>query len=130
MLSIHFSNIGFFVDILRKRLDSNDAFVCYTYLTLIFNLAYIYIYIYKVRTIIFQTYFVWKLSLIVNTWNSSSVRSNLLRRQFIVQPFQQLLQGPMEVLLGEPVNDLRHSLFHLLNCLLTTASELRVLASH
>ena len=34
----------------------------------------------------------------------------------------------MEVLLGERVNDLRHSLFHLLNCLITTASELRELA--
>ena len=31
----------------------------------------------------------------------------------------------MEVLLCERVNDLRHSLFHLLNCLITTASELR-----
>ena len=31
-------------------------------------------------------------------------------------PFQQLLEGPMEVLLCERVNDLRHSLFHLLNC--------------
>ena len=30
----------------------------------------------------------------------------------------------MEVLLCERVNDLRHSLFHLLNCLITTASEL------
>ena len=39
-------------------------------------------------------------------------------------PFQQLLEGPMEVLLLERVNDLRHSLFHLLNCLITTACEL------
>ena len=31
----------------------------------------------------------------------------------------------MEVLLCERVNDLRHSLFRLLNCLITTASELR-----
>ena len=30
----------------------------------------------------------------------------------------------MEVLLRECVNDLRHSLFHLLNSLITTASEL------
>ena len=36
----------------------------------------------------------------------------------LVVPFQQLLQGPIEVLLCEHVNDLRHSLFHLLNCLL------------
>ena len=33
-------------------------------------------------------------------------------------------KGPIEVLLCERANDLRHSLFHLLNCLLTTASEL------
>ena len=48
----------------------------------------------------------------------------------LVVPFQQLLKGPMEVLLCECVNDLRHSLFHLLNCLITTASELRELPSH
>ena len=40
-------------------------------------------------------------------------------------PFQQLLEGHMEVFLCERVNDHRHSLFHLLNCLITTASELR-----
>ena len=43
----------------------------------------------------------------------------------LVVTFQQLLESPMEVLLWERVNDLRHSLFHLLNCLITTASELR-----
>ena len=43
----------------------------------------------------------------------------------LVVPFQQLLEGPMEVLLCECVNDLCYSLFHLLNCLITTASELR-----
>ena len=37
----------------------------------------------------------------------------------LVVPFQQLLEGPMEVLLYERVNDLRHSLFHLLNYLIT-----------
>ena len=42
----------------------------------------------------------------------------------LVVPFQQLLEGPIEILLREPVNDLRHSLFHLLNCLMT-ASELK-----
>ncbi len=31
----------------------------------------------------------------------------------------------MEVLLCERINDLRHSLFHLLNFLITTASELK-----
>ena len=43
----------------------------------------------------------------------------------LVALFQQLLEGPMEVLLCERVNDLRHRLFHLLNCLITTPSELR-----
>ena len=43
----------------------------------------------------------------------------------LVLPFQQLLECPMEVLLCERVNDLRHNLFHLLSCLITTASELR-----
>ena len=33
----------------------------------------------------------------------------------LVVPFQQLLEGPIEVLLCERVNDLRHCLFHLLN---------------
>ncbi len=36
----------------------------------------------------------------------------------VVVLFQQLLEGPMEVLLCERVNDLHHSLFHLLNCLI------------
>ena len=31
----------------------------------------------------------------------------------------------MEVLLCERINDLRHKLFHLLNCLIMTASEVR-----
>ena len=43
----------------------------------------------------------------------------------LVLPFQQHLEGPIEVLLCECVNDLRHSLFHLLNCLITTHFELR-----
>ena len=40
-------------------------------------------------------------------------------------PLQQLLEGPIDVLICERVNDLRHSLFYLLNCLIKTASELR-----
>ena len=43
----------------------------------------------------------------------------------LVVSFQQLLEGSIEVLLCERVSDLRHSLFHLLNGLITTASELR-----
>ena len=42
-----------------------------------------------------------------------------------VVPFQQLLEGPMEVILCERVNDLSHNLFHLLNCLIITASVLK-----
>ena len=36
---------------------------------------------YEVHTISFQTFFVWPLLLIVHTWNSSPLRSNLLRLQ-------------------------------------------------
>ena len=36
---------------------------------------------YEVHTISFQTFFVWALLLIVHTWNSSPLRSNLLRLQ-------------------------------------------------
>ena len=43
----------------------------------------------------------------------------------LVVPFQQPLEDPMEVLFCECVYDLCHGLFHLLNCLITTASELR-----
>ena len=43
----------------------------------------------------------------------------------LVVPFQQLLEGPIEVLFCERVHDPRRSLFHLLNCLITTASKLR-----
>ena len=37
--------------------------------------------IYKEHIISFQTFFVWALSLILHTWNSSPLRSNLLRLQ-------------------------------------------------
>ena len=40
-------------------------------------------------------------------------------------PFPKILEGLMEVLLCELLKDLRHNLFHLLNCLITTISELR-----
>ena len=39
-------------------------------------------YIYEVHTISFQTFFVWALLLIVPTWNSSPIRSNLLQLQY------------------------------------------------
>ena len=42
----------------------------------------IYLSIYEVHTISFQTFFVWALLLIVNTWNSTPLWSNLLRLQF------------------------------------------------
>ena len=63
----------------------------------------------------FPDFFVWEL-----LFEVISSRCNVL-----VVPFQQLLEGPMEVLLCERFNDLRHSLFHLLNCLITTSSEFR-----
>ena len=43
----------------------------------------------------------------------------------LVVPLQQLLEGPMEVLSCERVDDLRHSLFHLLNYLIMTVSKLK-----
>ena len=82
---------------------------------------YIYIYIYEVDAKSCQTFSY------VQTWNSSSLRSNLVRLNALVLPFQGLLEGWMEVLLRERANDLRQSLFHLHNCLITTASELRKL---
>ena len=41
-----------------------------------------HIYIYDVHTISFQTFFVWALLLIVHTWNSSPLWSNLLWLQY------------------------------------------------
>ena len=82
-------------------------------------------YIYEDHEISFQTFFVWALLLVVHIWNSRPLRNNLLLLQCTCCTFQQLLEGPKEVLLCERVNDPRHSLFHLLSCLITTASELR-----
>ena len=62
------------------------------------------------------------LLLIVHTWNSSLISSGC---NALVAPFQQLLEDSMEIHLCERVNELCHSLFNLLNCLITTASELR-----
>ena len=41
----------------------------------------------------------------------------------LVVLFQPLLKDPMEVLLCVHVNELHHSLFHLLNSFITTASK-------
>ena len=49
-----------------------------------------------------RLFFVWVLLLIVHTSRSSGCNA-------LVVLFQQLLEGPMEVLLCERVNDLRHS---------------------
>ena len=43
---------------------------------------YVHTSIYEVHTISFQTFFVWALLLIVPTWNSSPLRSNLLQLQY------------------------------------------------
>ena len=62
----------------------------------------------------------------MGTFNESThMKSSPLRSNALVLPFQQLLGGPIEVFLCERVNDLRHSPFHLINCLITIASELR-----
>ena len=66
-------------------------------------------------------FFVWALLLIVQTLVPYKVISSGCNASVV--PFQQLFQSPREVLLCERVNDLRHSLFHLLNCLITTASN-------
>ena len=75
------------------------------------------------------------LSLVITTcmyvcmyvWESLKVPFEVISSGWnaLVVPFQQLQGGPIEVLLYEHVNDLRHSLFHLLNSLITTASEIR-----
>ena len=70
------------------------------------------------HTIGFQTFFVWALLLIVPFEVISSGCD-----AFVV-PSQQLVEGSMELSLCEHVNNLRHILFHLLNCLITTPSEL------
>ena len=70
-------------------------------------------------------FFVWALSLIVDTWNSSSLRSNLLRLQCTCTVPTTSGRPRGSPFLCERVIDLRHGLFHLLNCLITTTSELR-----
>ena len=95
---------------------------------------YIYIYIYKVRLITYNKkfkasnvrgslnkFFVWALLLIVHIQIPFKVISSGYNALDV--PFQQLLEGLIEVLLCERVSDLGHSLFHL-NSLITTASEL------
>ena len=77
---------------------------------------------FDVLSIIFQTFFVRPLLLIVYTWNSSPFEVISSDCNALVVPFWQFLEGSMEVLC-ERVNDPRHSLLHLLNCLITTASK-------
>ena len=104
----------------------------------IFVYIYIYIYIYKYIYvcmyicmyihIYIQAYMYINVLMIVYMF-SYSLCFNIVNFIYnaLMVPFQQLLQCPMEVLLCERVSDLRHSLFHLLNCLITTTSELREL---
>ena len=70
----------------------------------------------------FPDFFVWALLLIVHSWNSISLRCNLLRLQCNCCAVPTTYGRPH---VCERVNDLRHSLFYLLNCLITIASELR-----
>ena len=54
----------------------------YIYIWMYMSLCvHIWVYIYEDHWITFQTFFVWALLLIVHTWNSSHLRSNLLRLQ-------------------------------------------------
>ena len=74
-------------------------------------------------TIIDRHFFVWalfRMGTIIETLVPFEVISSGCNA--IVVPFQQLQEGPMELLLCERVNDLCHSFFHLLNCLIMTAS--------
>ena len=91
----------------------------------IYIYIYIYVCIYEVHMISFQTFsyghVYWQYThetLVPFEVISSGCNA-------LVVPFKQLLEGLMEVLLCEHINDLRHSLFHLLNCLIMTVSELR-----
>ena len=88
--------------------------------------TYIYIYIY-IRGSVNKFPDFFRLGTSIDSTDETLVPFELISSgcNALVVPFQQLLEWPMEVLSCEHVNDLRHSLFHLLNCLITTASELR-----
>ena len=81
---------------------------------------------YEVHTISFQTFF--RIGTFIDSTHETLVPFGVISSDcnVIVVSLQQLLEGSMEVLLCEYVNELRHSLFHLLNCLITTTSELRL----
>ena len=99
----------------------------YIYIYIYIYMIYIYIYIYtriikKVSRLFSYEHFYWEYT------HETLVPFEVISSDCnpLVVPFQQLLEGPIEVLLCERVNNLRHCLFHLLNCLITTtASELR-----
>ena len=102
----------------ERDLDSWDfcVYYCLHCVLLCLNLLY------EVHTIILQTFFVWALLLIVHTWNSIPLRSNLLQLQCTCCTTPTTSGRPHRSPL---VYDLRHSLFHLPDCLITTACELR-----
>ena len=79
---------------------------------------------YEDHQISFQTFF--RMSTFIDSTHMKLVPFEVITSGCdALVPFQPLLEGPMEMLLCEHVNDLRHSLFHLLNCLITTTSKLR-----
>ena len=81
---------------------------------------------YEVHTISFQTFFIWAPLLIVHTWNSSPLRNNFLGLQCTCSTVPIISGRPHgSLLVWVCVNDLCHSLFYLLNYLITTGSELR-----
>ena len=87
-----------------------------TKLILIRQYIYIYIYIYED-----PHFFPMALLLIVHIWKSRPLWSNLLRLQCTCCTVPTTSRRPH----GSPLVWECHSLFHLLSCLITTASELR-----
>ena len=68
----------------------------------------------------FPDFFLWAFLLIVHTWNFSPLRSKLLRLQCSSCTVPTTSGRPH----GSPLVGACHSLFHLLNCLITTVSGL------
>ena len=83
------------------------------------------LYSYEVHTISFQTFFVCALLLIVHTWNSSPLWTNLPQLQCTCCTIPTSSGRPHESPLVWACQWPQHSLFHLLNCLIMTAFELR-----
>ena len=89
------------------------------------NLSHIYIYIYiRGEYDKFPDFF--RMSTFIDSTHETLAPFKVIFPGYnaLIVPFKQLLQGPMEVLFCERVNDLRHTLFYLFSYLITIASEL------